>query len=63
MAPVTEDCEICGGKHDPAIHAATKSVRAWLKRRLQARFEPVAQPKLRTAGRRTEISIKPRETG
>jgi hypothetical protein len=47
--------------HDPKIHKATESIHSWLRRRLEARFEPVAQPKLRTTGnRRTEITVTPR---
>jgi hypothetical protein len=60
----TEECKVCYGRHSDAIHRATRSIHNWLRQQLQARFEPVPVPKLRTTGnRRTELSIKPRETG
>ncbi len=53
---MTRPCRICPTYPcDPALHAATASLRAWLRARVTAYLEPVARgPK----GHRTQASIQ-----
>jgi hypothetical protein len=37
------DCDVCGVRHDPEIHAATLRLRAWFKRHVEPR--PIQEPK------------------
>jgi hypothetical protein len=50
VGPMKSECVVCFGKHDPGVHAASLSVRRWLKQRLlRVMAEPPSPPRGATA--------------